>query len=278
MVSWIKYRSNKYFLSIIFLALLYGCGEKKVDEEYVAKVNSSVLTESELKAALDSDLYGKKQRDEYIRQWVEKELLYQEAIEEEVINDKYYQKIIEQSKKELAVAVLLNNLFTESKDKFTQRELKSYFNKYINDFRTRDDSYVLNIASFKDENRAVLFRYKVMESGWERAAESVKNDSTVLSLRTGKYYYRYQVQPISVNRAVKNLKPGEVSIVLQQEPNMFTVVQLISFLEKDSFPGFEMVEDLVRERYFINKKSLFYKNLIEELYSKYNVNIKKEVE
>lgn len=278
MASWIKYCRSKYFYSIIFLALIYSCSERKVDEEYVAKVNNTVLTESELEAALNSDLYGKKQRDEYIRQWVEKELLFQEAVEENIVNDKHYQQIIEQSKKELAAAVLLNNLFTESKDKFTQRELKSYFNKYINDFRIRDDSYVLNIAGFNEENRAVLFRYSVMESGWVRAAESVKNDSTKLVLQTKKYLFKYQVQPISVNRAVNNLKPGEVSIVLQQEPNMFTVVQLVSFLEKDSFPEFEMVEDLVRERYFITKKSLFYKSLIEELYSKYNVNIKKEVE
>lgn len=269
---------SKYYFSLFFLVLIVACEKEKIEDNFVAKVAESLLTESDLMEALDSKYNSKKYRDEYIRQWIETELLYQEAIDHDVLEQPEYNEIIKQSKKQLAAAFILQEHFEDQSLEYDNRELQNYFSKYVNDFKTTDDSYILNIARFKDESRAILFRYTVLENGWSRASNIFKNDYSVINLVNNQFLSRYQVSPIMLSRTVKNLLPNEVSIVLQTEPEVFTVVQLVTFLEKNSFPKYEYVEDLVKERYLVTKKAQEYRKFIDELFVKYNVKFNKEVE
>lgn len=273
-----KFTIKNYYLIALFMPFILSCEKEKVAEDYVAKVNDVILSENELEDALDSKFHDKKYKDEYIRQWVETELLYQEAVENDITDEPEYKSVLEQSRKQLAVSFLLKEYYKDWEADYGVKELKSYFNKYINDFKIFDDAYVLNIADFNDESRAILFRYTLIESDWNSALSVFHNDESILDTKSNQLYYRYQIRPIMLYRAIKNLLPSETSIVLQTEPGIFTVVQLVTSLEKNSFPNYEYVEGLVKERYEVTLKTELYRNFIEELFVKHNVKFKKDYE
>lgn len=272
------FRTKKFIIPVFLFLILIGCEKEKVENGFIAEVNGVGLTNTALKEALESDYFNKKHQVEYIRQWIETELLYQEAIDKDILDATDYRNILERNKKELAAAYLLKDYFDDFSYDFGTRELKSYFNKYISDFKIFDDAYVINKIRFTDEGRAILFRYTLIESDWEKAIGVFKGDQSIISSKTKQLIYKYQVQPLLLFRIVKNLLPGEVSIVLETEPGVFSVVQLVKFLEKNSFPDYEYVEDLVKERYANIKKTQMYRSLIDELFAKYNVKFNKDVE
>ncbi|MFC2134504.1 hypothetical protein ACFLTH_07785 [Bacteroidota bacterium] len=265
--------SRNYFL-VVLLIIVLGCEKEEVTDEYAAKVNEVVLSENDLNKALNSRFNEKKYKDEYIRQWIETELLYQDAIDNDILNDENYKDVVEQSKKHLAASFMLDQYYEDRIPDFSSKELKSYFSKYINDFKLFDDAYVLNIADFSDESRAILFRYTLLESDWNSTLNAFQNDDFLVNVVSNQFLYKYQIRPIILFRTVKNLLPSETSIVLQTEPGVFTVVQLVAFLEKDSFPKYEYVENLVKERYEVTKKAELYREYIDELFVKHNVKYK----
>ena len=73
----------KYYLALV-IGLTLSCAEEKTDAKIVARVGSSSLTEEELNAALGSETNANKYREEFIRRWVETELLYREAVNENI--------------------------------------------------------------------------------------------------------------------------------------------------------------------------------------------------
>ncbi|MBN2572692.1 MAG: peptidyl-prolyl cis-trans isomerase [Ignavibacteriales bacterium] len=258
----------------MFLHFL-GCNDKPVEEEkIVVKIDKDVLTEDELNKSLMDKKYEKKFREEYIRQWVERELLYREAIESDIIEKIEFQKILDNTKKEIANSFFLKNYFAEKKIELSEIELKQYFEKNKMDFAFSEEIYALNLVQFIDEIVAIDYRVFFIDKGWKQFKNQIKSDTNIYFNGENILLAPHQIQPVELLNAIRALNPGEVSIVIESEPNIFTIVQLIQFYEKGKIPDYDLVSSQVRERYQAEKKQKFYKDLIEDLYIKYNVEIK----
>jgi uncharacterized lipoprotein YehR (DUF1307 family) len=90
-------RLSKYILAAAILILLTGCSRKQENKEYIAKVNDSYLTEEDLTAVSEGYSGHKSFKEEMIRNWVNRELLYQQAIKEGIQEHEEYQRIIRNS-------------------------------------------------------------------------------------------------------------------------------------------------------------------------------------
>ena len=207
-------KRNNYFLLILFIPFfLVGCTKEQEKKEYVARVNDKYLTQKELNNMLLITGNRNFYKNEIIRNWINKELLYQRAVEEGITNDSDYTRLVEDSKKELAVTLLLNKIYSEEKEKIDNKQVEEFYNQNKNDFTSFYNAYVINLVSFNNEDEAIRFRSTLLETDWTRAINAFKRDTSIINMVTGKIYYEYELQPASVSRIVEELNPDETSII-----------------------------------------------------------------
>ena len=274
----IKLSNRKLITNIIItLILVTNCNEDKQKEIYAVKVKDSTLSLNEMHESLGSEKYNKKYQEEFILDWARTEVLYQEAVSEGIVSGPEYNRLIDQSKKELAAALLLNKFFLKYKISAESSELEKFFHDYKDDYRVPDHAYILNIISFSDEIKAILFRSTLIESDWTKTLIAFDNDTSIVKMEKEEFLYLYQLLPLNLLRTVKELPPNEVSIVIETEPKVYTIVQLVEIIMKGEVPKYMYVKDLVRERFLIMKRKNLVNSYVEELYSKYKVVINKDI-
>lgn len=266
---------NRLFLPVLAAAVVLGsCGKEPAKKEFIARVNNAYFTQDDLTAVVDSG-YGKHlYKDEIVRNWIDKELLFQQAKNEGILKDNEFLKVKNESEKQLAVTFLINKLFKEEQITIEPSELKDYFEKNSNNFKLFHNAFLINLVQFNDEDKAIEFRNEAFENGWESSTESFKDDSNLVHRQKSNLVYEYEIQPADLVRIIRELLPGEISIVIDDSMGNYFVVQLLQKYERGSIPPYEIIEGLVRDRYVALKKEQFIKNYVNELYSKNDIEVK----
>lgn len=278
MKSWNKYSINNIAGLILLIMIILSCENEKpgIDRasKIVARVGSVNLTDEMLDSIGYKDANQYRFRSELLRNWIDQEVLFQAAKEDSVIFRKEYVTIIEQAKKEFAAALYLQNIFEQFEVNSSTADLTNYYELNKEDFNLPADSYVLNIARFNKEISIVKFRDALFEMDWNDAL--LINNSDLELSEYKKMLYDYELRPASMLKVIKNLLPGEISIIFRPEHNKYMVVQMIRSFRKNEIPDFEFVKNEVKEKFLMNKKRLYYDELMSELHSKYNVEIYKD--
>ena len=146
---------NNNFIFILFISvILAGCTKEPEKKEYVARVNDKFLTQEELNNMLQTADNKNFYKDEIIRNWINNELLYQKAIKEGITDDSLYKRLTDESKKELAVTLLLNQVYLKEKEKISSKQIEDFYENNKNDFKAFYDSYVINVINFNNDTYA----------------------------------------------------------------------------------------------------------------------------
>ncbi len=259
---------------ILTAALIGGCGKEQREKDYLARVNDSYLTKDNLASVVDSG-YGKNlYRNEIVRNWINEELLYQEAKNSGILKNKDFLRVKIESEKRLAVTFLINKLFQEEQLTIEPSEVKDYFDKHRDNFKLFHNAFLVNLVQFDDEDRAISFRNEAFSNGWQKSAELFNGDSNIVSIENTKLVYEYELQPADLIRVIRELLPGEISIVINDGMGNYFIVQLLEKYEQGSIPPYEVINDLVRDRYVASKKEQFIKNYVQDLYSKNDIEVR----
>ncbi|MEO8398629.1 MAG: peptidylprolyl isomerase [Ignavibacteriaceae bacterium] len=251
-----------------------GCSKEKPKVDYVAKVNDSYLTEDELSSIMNSPKGKNFYREEVIRNWINTELLYQEARSEGITKDENFTKIIEDSKKNLAVAKLLQKHYDDIESSVDTKEIETFFEEHKDEFKTTDNYYIINFISFTNEDKAVQFRSSALENDWDKSLKDFKSDPSINYENINWYLSEYEIEPISLLRIIKELNPNEISIVFADEQNKYIIVQLINKIDKGVIPPFNLISENVAKRFLAEKKAKGISEYVKELYSKNEIDVK----
>jgi hypothetical protein len=275
-MNWKKHlkRINKVLTTLLTVVLIAGCQESSDKTDYVARVNDSYLSGSDLLGILDSSNVDDNFKAEVIRNWILKELLYQEAISEGILNEQDFKRILEKSKKELAGSLLLKNFSSNVTLDYQPKEVEEYYNHSKMEFSFGSNSFKLNIATFSNQNNAVQFRSLLLINGWDEAVTQYSDDSTLLSVSNGIILSEQDIYPQQLARIVNGLHPLEISIVISDDAGYHTVAQVLNNFKKGTIPPFDIIKESVEERFIANKKKQLLDNYIDELYSKSDIEIK----
>ena len=265
---------NEAFLITFTAVSLISCGKESSQKNFVARVNDSYLTSEELSSMIDTNKTNNFYKNEIIRNWINKEILYQTAVKEGILKEDNFKSVIEDSKKELAASFLIKKLYEDEKVSFSLDDLENYYNQHTNEFARFHDSYLINKIAFSDEDRAVQFRSIVLESNWENALNVIKGDTSIKEIRTNQLLYDYEIHPVTLLRVVTDLNPDEISIVIKDEKGNFTVVQEVQQFKKGTIPPFEVIKPEVENRFVADKKENLIKNYIKELYSNNDIEVR----
>ena len=266
-------KHTKLFFCILAAIIIAGCGEEKKEAGYVARVNNSYLTKDEITRMIDTSSAGQFQKNEVIRNWINREILFQEAEKEGILKQNDFNRLLKNSEKELAGALLLNKKIKDRVIKIESVNLLKYFENNSSDFKVTGDSYLLNIIHFSNQDKAVEFRSLLLDSNWQKAMDNFYEDSTLLNSRDSVLLQEQDIQSVKVLRVVKRLYPPEISIVIPEREGYYTVVQILEKYPADSLPPFNVIRKEVEKRYLAKQKKELLEDYINELYSNNEIEI-----
>ncbi|RKY90722.1 MAG: hypothetical protein DRQ01_08755 [Ignavibacteriae bacterium] len=258
---------------LIAASILTGCGKEQPKTEYVARVNDAYFTKKELASLIDTTMVNTLHKSEVIRNWINREILFQKAKNEGILQQDDYKGLIKKSGKELAGALLLDNYISSVTINFEQRDLIIYFEENSNDFKLPDKSYLLNIIHFGNEDKAVEFRSLVLDSDWQKAMNIFYGDSEIISTEKKVLLKERDIYSIKVLRVVKRLHPLEISIVISEREGYYTVVQVLEKYLEGSLPSFDLIKLDVEKRFVADKRKELMENYMKDLYSKNEIEV-----
>lgn len=273
MTGYRKCKTTSLAFSLLLIGLLIiGCEkEKEKPKAVVAMVGNSTLTEERLDSLLTFSQNKNKYREEIIRNWVDSELLYMAASHEGITEDNKYLQLVNSSNKKLAAALYLEKNLKDKSIDIDETVLLDYFYLNNDDFKITAEAYAYNKAVFNDESKAILFRSTLNESDWNKASNVFQGNESVLSIGSDIFKYVYEISSKKEGIMLDVLEKGEVSIIFEATPGEYNIVQLISKYEVGTIPDFRYIKKNVVDQYVSSQKAKDYEELMQNLYSKYDV-------
>jgi len=275
---WKEYFS--YTVLIIILSIIIsGCfdsRENEINEQIYATVNGTYLTESGLRAIVPKEFYERltpEHKRKIVEEWVNKELLYQEALRIGIDKEPEIQRLLLNSKQNL-----LSNEFLErelSNIKIPgEDELKKYHEDNKEFFILDAVEYRIRYALFDNSKEATSFYRKVKnnESFSELAQEFSKHPSSNSGGDLG-IVNEESVEP-NIWEAINSVYSRSG---LRKISDVFTVndgwgcVIVDEVFEPESLKPFEYVRDLVIDMYMAEKREEAKISLIKKLYTKADI-------
>ncbi|MDP3150444.1 MAG: peptidylprolyl isomerase [Ignavibacteria bacterium] len=265
--------NNFFKTSFIFVAFfLAGCAKEKPSVEYVAKVNDVYLYKKDFTFSPDSNSAN---RNEFIRNWVNTELLAQEARKNDLEKSDEFIQLSHKAEKEILKSLWLKKYLSENIKPVTTKELEDYYNKKLDAFKLLQDAVILNQVYLIQYDNAIQFRSVLLESDWNKTLKAFANDSSLQSASNGELVYNYQIQTGNLLNIINELQPNEVSLVIPVQKNLFTVVQVLQKLKKDEVPPFVSIKKEVEKTFLDEKQKQLVEEHLKELYSQNDIDIKK---
>lgn len=266
-----KHLNNIIWISAFFLLL--NCEQNSYNTEKNGKTIVSIgkkkLTSSQVDSISLVEKNKLKTKSELIKSWTDREVLYNAAVDDSILYLQEYKEIINQSKKELAVAYYLREVLKKYDENISYSMISNFYEDHSEEFRCAYTSYFLKQADFKVYKTALDFRKEIFLTDWEKASDKFKNESDVNF--TEKLIVEHDINPAKLQRLIKNLLNDEVSIILETEPNKYSVVQLVRKFYKNQIPELKFVINKVKQRLVMIEKKMFINDLINDLYIKYKV-------
>ena len=260
---------NKIIEGIIFPLFIFSActqPEEKPDT-YIARVNNAYLREADLSELVDSQFVSKKSRELVIKNWVRQEILLQEAMKKGITETKEFKRTVENSKRQLAASLVLQNFAASSQLAVTKAELENYYKENQSSFRIPFTAYFINRINFSNRDAAVMFRTELITNGWTEALNKFSKDSSLKNFESGVLISEQDIYPVKLLRILEGLYPLEISIVIPDERGYYTVVQYLDKYLAQSIPPFEAVKTEVERRYKAALTELELENYINDLYS-----------
>jgi len=259
---------NRIIEGIIFPLFIFGaCTQPEKPDSYVARVNNSYLTETEFSELVDSQTVSEKTKTLIIKNWVKQEILLQEAVKKGITESNEFKRTVENSRRQLASSLVLQDFAASSQPVVTNEELQNYYNENKSSFRIPFNAYYLNRINFSDSEAAIMFRTELMINGWTLALNKFSNDSSLINFESAILISEQNIYPIRLLRTLEGLYPLEISIVIPDDRGYYTVVQLLDKYSAQSSPPFEAVKTEVERRYKAALTELAIENYINDLYS-----------
>ena len=133
-------KKNTMALVLILVLMLMagaGCKKDQPQGQVVARVNKTVLTDSDVKDYLPNGAAGisPAQKEEFLRRWVDTELFFQEAIKKGLDKDPKVAKQLRDLKREILANQLLQKEVVE-KQVVSETEVRSYFDLHQTEFQS----------------------------------------------------------------------------------------------------------------------------------------------
>jgi len=259
------------FFIIIIVVFNTACNIGSAGDEVVARVDNSVLTNEELNRRIIWKGLREEQKRKYVENWINRELLYKEALQQDLEKTPDLKLELEQVKKEFLINRLVDKIFAE-KIKITDQEIESYYNKNQNLFRIpEDERWVLHLIT--DNRTKARDAMQEINAGKDFKEVAGQYTDGIFKNKNGDLGYIKRQDIIDeVSRVAFNLDKDEVSVIIRSDYG-YHIIKVIDIREEGDVKELNQVRNEIIQRLRISKEKALYYDLLAELQNKYEVYI-----
>lgn len=277
-----RFSSNRTaaFLPALLLVLAGGCDGSGDRSAYVARVGNAVLTETDLAVSRDSLGEVAARSREYVNSWIVTEMLYQEAERRGLTDSDGFQKQLEETRKRLAVAALLEAEVYGPIDSnaVTDETIRLFYDSSGTAFALREDVVQVSYVVFQNREAANAFRSRVLRGqSWEDARRDVLVDAAQkpLVLHTAEQVYRTRAMffPEELWRLARSLQREEISFPLRTNDGYY-VLRLHQSMRQGEIPPLDYARDEVRAHLLMDLRRLRYEEFLTTLRGRHRVDVR----
>ena len=261
----------------VFLVLMAACAKETPQTRFVARVDQDVLTEEDLAGIQDSLTHRPNQRNEYINEWVNTELLYQEAKRRGFAESDQIRRELEDTKKKLAIAALLQSEIYRDEN-VSDDEIVALYNSGGEAFRLREDVVNASYALFSDRDAANVFRGKLVRgTTWTVAVDQTRKDTVLgtrlLQVATRQFFTQSTLYPPELWKLARNLGKDEVSFVAKIGEG-YCVLVPHSVKKQGELPDLNYIRNEIHDRILIERRRTEYEHYLAGIRAKHSVEIR----
>lgn len=254
-----------------------GCAEQS-KEPFVVKVGSSVLTRSMILEALPKELKADpKAIENFTRNWINTEILYQKALNLEIDQEDRFRNELDNIEKKLLAELLIEQQIND-RIIISEERIKEYYDANQENFTRKTDQAKVDYFISADEERAKLFRVKIgaVSGAEDNRFLEIANSVAALTDRLGTtdYIDETQMGKKMADAVFSRSKPGILSPIDLDGSNCF--LRIVDIKPAGSVRALEIVSYEIEAILKSMDREIQYENYLEKLKSEVDIQFNPE--
>jgi len=256
----------KWLMLLASMNLFY-CQQQSKHDVVVARVGKSELLLSELKKRFPpeySKLIKRKHYIDYVKRWIEKELIYQEAMRLGIDREPEVVSQIEKTKRDILYANILNR-YAKKAEKVKEEKLLEYYTTHKNEYvRVEPEVKILHILA-PDLATAWKVRNQINKENFTELAKKFSVDP-VESIESLTFLSREELLPELAHK-VFSFRIGGITGPIKTRYGYY-IIQVIDKKKSDTLREYEDVSEEIRNKLMSTEMEKKREGLLEALKSK----------
>lgn len=259
-------------LSILTLSSGFeGCQKKdqseKPSRDVIARVDEEVFTEWDLEMDIPEAQRGSMtldQKRDYVKLWIESEILYQEAKRKKIDQDEAAKWRMDRAVRSAIIESFLQKEL-QARVTVSEDEARQYYLKNKNMFAREEEEVRLSHILVRNVAEAGLVRVR-MEGGdsFDMIAKQLSLDAATKERGGDMGYIPVSNLPPQFYEAVTKSEPGKISAPIQTDYG-FDIIMVTDRKEKGSTREYELVKPQITNSLIVAKRKQEVGNLLQEL-------------
>ena len=264
---------NSGKITLFLLIVFIGCKKHESGRVPLARLDDQTLTLEEVQTQLDTARgVSQTQVQHYIQNWLQEELLYQEAVKRGLDQSEEINRQVETAKRELVINALLEQtIYAHGTNEPAAQDVHAYFESHKSEFALQSDVALLSLALFKNRDAATEFRNAVIKKHrWDSIF--VARQSSMTAHTDSQYCMQTTQMPSELWRVAANTAVREPSFPVNTK-NGYYVVIVWKFSKQGETADERTCETEIRSRLVVEKRRQAYNTLLADLRAKHNIQV-----
>ncbi len=255
--------------------VLAGCEAEENPTDYVARVGNEHLTQAELRSMIGNraGLDTLEARQQIIEQWVNRTLLLQEALEQDLDNDPEVRSQLEEQRRTVLVTALTNRLYASFDASPSESDVRAYFERHREQLQLREPYVRVRFLKTASREAAQTVRERLaradtaaVDSIWSTLVRRHATNSDYARALSDRFYPESRLlDELPAGRAVlPQLDDTDVAPVLAAD-STFYVLQVARRLPEGTDPKLAWVAAEIRRRLTVRARKQMYAREVERL-------------
>jgi peptidyl-prolyl cis-trans isomerase C len=247
----------------IFLLILVVCRPSVPEEQVVARVGNEVLSRDIMDRWMQWRGMGPEDRNGFVQDWVNRELLYQEAIRMDLDKSEELEFEKELLEKEYVIQKLLERTFIE-KVQVTDQEIQNYYEQNQDLFKADADEVRIFHILTDTREQANLARREIQTGKPFEEVVSLYSTGTFKNNSGDMGYIKKEDVIPEISRVAFHLPENSISQVIESSYG-FHIIKVIRKRQKDSIKDLNDVHGEILQHLRVKKERAVYYDLLSRL-------------
>lgn len=268
-------RSDFFALLVPFISavLLAGCSSEAKRGKFLASVHGNDLRMGDVAPHVDTtSAYAVRN---YVSNWVDEHLLYDEAEKLGLNESPQFQQRVKEFSMQLAITMLLNREIYDVPLNLSPRDISAFYDSHRGEFVASGNIAYVNYAGFDKRSVAVAFRNALVSGTPWSSAFSELPAYEIISVKDSVYLKGTDANGAIWN-VIQSLDPAKVSFPIQVDSVSY-IVQVIDKIGPGDPLPLSFASSGIRERLAIEKRQKMYSALVDSLRSLGNFQVNPSV-